>query len=131
MRIEPIPLAPFSCFGRSKRARMFPTEIFRICVRPVPSDTRMSAENSTFCADVATVAIKSSNINAIRREKAFMSAPVRLEVELLARPALLLLQPRSCRQPIPAGELELQLFRFLLTRSPRIPTIGLAQGEHN
>src|SRR5580700_11118779 len=57
---------------------MFPTESFRVCVRPAPSDTRMSAENSTFCANVDTADIKNNDMVASPREKAFISAPCSL-----------------------------------------------------
>src|SRR5258708_22240020 len=70
-----MPLVSSPCFGRSKRARMFPTKSFRDCVRPALSVTRMSAENSIFCADVDMADIKNNYIISNPREIAFISAP--------------------------------------------------------
>ena len=52
MIIEPIRFVLSSCVGRSKRARLFPTKTFMICVRSVPFMICISAENSAFCAGI-------------------------------------------------------------------------------
>src|ERR1700751_1488817 len=62
---------------------MLPTKSFKVCVRPAPSDTRMSAENSTFCADVDTADITNNDMVASPRAKAFISAPCSLRSSAL------------------------------------------------